>query len=359
MTEYTASVVDGRVSVDFDGQDLPLIKEASAYEVIVTPAGEGETTQVDPIAWAGSYEAEDASFTGSGHSINTDTGSTNNVGAFYNSGGANVGGLRTGSDVTINFDVTVPVAGEYDLSVFANALNTFGAVSENGPTNVFVRVNDSSEQEIFLPLGYKWQVRDHAETTVVLEAGLNTVTLAAQSTEGAGATIGDAIVADDDDDADATGDTDGSDAGADAEGSDAANGSDGSGAGPDAADDGDDRRIPGPIDLADLTADKQTLAIQIADGRITGMLDDDRAGDEVVFYVHSEPVLLGAAVLNGNGAATFDLPDLDEGEHHLVALELDGTLAAWNTFEISEEPGSLGQQAVRSRASRSAPEFSH
>ncbi len=160
----------------------------------MTPAGVGTSTSAEPTTWEGSYEAEDATYTGSGYSKNGPEGSPSDVGKFYTSGGYDVGGLRTGSDGVLDFEVTVPTDGRYDLSVFANSLNTFDRVAEQGPTNVFVRVDGAAEQELFLPLGYKWVVWDHADTTVELTAGTHTVSLAAQSLDGTGVTRGDALI---------------------------------------------------------------------------------------------------------------------------------------------------------------------
>ncbi|TDD72620.1 carbohydrate-binding protein [Jiangella aurantiaca] len=184
---------DGTVAFDFGG-DLPKLRESSAYEIVLAPAGDGEPTAVPPTVWEQTYEAEDAAHTGSGYSRNGPEGSPSDVSKFYTSGGYNVGGLRTGSNVTLDFTVDVPQDGVYDLSVFANSLNTYGLVQEQGPTNVFLRVDGAAEQELFLPLGYKWVVWDHTDTTVELTAGTHTITLAARSIDGTGATEGDAIV---------------------------------------------------------------------------------------------------------------------------------------------------------------------
>ncbi|WP_277212159.1 LamG-like jellyroll fold domain-containing protein [Isoptericola croceus] len=194
LSESVMEVAGGAVAVDFDGESLPLLTESSAYEIVVTPAGVGETTMVPRTLWDGSYEAEDATYTGSGYSRNGPEGSPSAVGKFYTSGRYNVGGLRTGSNGVLDFEVTVPEDGTYDLSVFANSMNTFERVAEQGPTNVFVRVDGAAEQEIFLPLGYKWVVWDHTDTTVELTAGTHTISLAAQSLDGTGATQGDAII---------------------------------------------------------------------------------------------------------------------------------------------------------------------
>jgi hypothetical protein len=94
----------------------------------------------------------------------------------------------------LSFTVDVPATGRYDLSVFANSLNTYPLVQEQGPTNVFLRVDGAAEQQLFLPLGYKWVVWDHTDTTVQLTKGTHTIALAARSLDGSKATRGDAIL---------------------------------------------------------------------------------------------------------------------------------------------------------------------
>ncbi|WP_406432646.1 Ig-like domain-containing protein [Streptomyces sp. NBC_00631] len=197
LTETNLKVgEDGKVVIDFGDGTLPKLKESSAYEIVLSPAGKAKGTQAAPVRWQGSYEAEDAAHTGSGYSKNGPEGSTSDVSKFYTSGGYDVGGLRTGSDVTLDFAVDVPADGTYDLSVFANSLNTFDKVKDQGPTNVFLRVDGQAagEQELYMPLGYKWVVWDHTDTKVHLTKGRHTLTLAARSLDGKRATRGDAIV---------------------------------------------------------------------------------------------------------------------------------------------------------------------
>ncbi|MFF3909611.1 LamG-like jellyroll fold domain-containing protein [Streptomyces sp. NPDC001848] len=197
LTETNLKVGDdGRVVVDFGDGTLPRLKESSAYEIVLSPAGTAKGTQSPPVRWQASYEAEDAAHTGAGYSKNGPEGSPRDVSKFYTSGGYDVGGLRTGSDVALDFTVDVPQDGTYDLSVFANSLNTYDQVKEQGPTNVFLRVDGKadSEQELYLPLGYKWVVWDHTDTKVHLTKGKHTLTLAAKSLDGKRATKGDAIV---------------------------------------------------------------------------------------------------------------------------------------------------------------------
>ena len=187
---------DGKVVVDFGAGTLPKLKESSAYEIVLSPAGKARGTQSPSVRWKDSYEAEDAAHTGSGYTRNGPEGSPRDVSKFYTSGGYNVGGLRTGSDVTLDFTVDVPEDGTYDLSTFANSLNTFDKVKQQGPTNVFLRVDGKadSEQELHLSLGYKWVVWDHTDTKVRLTKGRHTLTLAAKSADGRRTTQGDAIV---------------------------------------------------------------------------------------------------------------------------------------------------------------------
>ncbi|MBT2517723.1 Ig-like domain-containing protein [Streptomyces sp. ISL-90] len=194
VAELDLEVKGGAVELAFTGDGLPQLKESSAYEVVLTPAGPATPTAQQPKLWEGSFEAEAAVYTGSGYSKNGPEGSPSNVSKFYTSGGYNVGGLRTGSNGVLDFTVEVPQDGRYDLSVFANSQNTFSLIADRGPTNVFLRVDGAQEQEVLLPLGYKWVVWDHADTTVELTAGTHTISLAARSLDGTRVTQGDAIV---------------------------------------------------------------------------------------------------------------------------------------------------------------------
>ncbi|WP_084102178.1 LamG-like jellyroll fold domain-containing protein [Demequina sp. NBRC 110051] len=193
LAERVLPVTDATATVEFGSEWLPELTESSAYEIIVTPAGNA-TDGAPSAAWEASYEAEDASYTGEPRFLNGPEGSPSDVAKFYTSGGYNIGGLRTDSDLELTFDVAVPEDGEYDLSVFSSTLNSFASVADQGPTNIFVRVDGGDEQEIHLPLAYKWVVWDHADTTVNLSAGEHTITLAAQSLDGARHTQGDALI---------------------------------------------------------------------------------------------------------------------------------------------------------------------
>ncbi|MFB2586953.1 cell wall-binding repeat-containing protein [Herbiconiux liukaitaii] len=193
VKEFDVPVVDGTVQLQF-GAELPQLDADSAYEVVLTP-GANATSPAQPIdTWRAKYEAEDAAHSGTGWSRNGPEGTPGNVGGFYTSGNYNVGGLRTGSDVKLDFAVEVPETGSYDLSLFASAENVFGRNAEQGPVNVFVTVDGGAEQEVFLPLGYKWVVWDHADTTIDLTAGAHTISVSAKSLDGSRGTKGDAIL---------------------------------------------------------------------------------------------------------------------------------------------------------------------
>ncbi|WP_433730189.1 LamG-like jellyroll fold domain-containing protein [Actinoplanes sp. CA-051413] len=186
------TVRNGTVVLPLGTDGLPALDESSAYEVVLTPG----TSPAAPVTtrWEHDYEAEDATYTGSGYSKNGPEGSPADVSKFYTSGGYDVGGLRTGSDGVLDFTVDVPEPGRYDLRVFANSLNTYPLVADQGPTNVFLRVDGRDEQELFLPLGYKWAVWDHTDTKLDLTAGRHVISLAARSLDGTRATKGDAIL---------------------------------------------------------------------------------------------------------------------------------------------------------------------
>lgn len=193
IADLDVAVIGGEVKLAF-GATLPALKESSAYQVILTPGAADTTPQPKTTAWEATYEAEAAAYTGSPYYANGPEGSPSNVSGFFTSGSRNVGGFLTGSTLKLDFAVDAPQDGTYDLSVFANSLNTFAAVREQGPTNVFLTVDGAAEQELFLTLGYKWVVWDHTDTTVDLTAGPHTISLSARSLDGSGATLGDAIV---------------------------------------------------------------------------------------------------------------------------------------------------------------------
>ncbi|MEV1172336.1 LamG-like jellyroll fold domain-containing protein [Nonomuraea sp. NPDC049784] len=193
LAELDQQVENSSVAFGF-GDALPRLKESSAYQIILTPGRNASSPAQPAKLWQATYEAEDAAHTGSGYRREGPQGSPSNVGQYYTSGGHDIGGLRTGSDLTLDFKISVPRDGTYDLSVFANSMNTADAVKEQGPTNVFLRVDGEDEQELRLPLGYRWLVWDHTDAEVKLTKGEHVLTLAAKSLDGTRTTKGDALV---------------------------------------------------------------------------------------------------------------------------------------------------------------------
>ncbi|MGR3874315.1 cellulosome protein [Streptomyces graminifolii] len=188
LGEYELPLVDGRVTLRLTDLD-----EMSAYQVMLSPGGNGAALLPPSVGWRRSYQAEDAAYIGDGHSLNGPEGSPSDVDKFAGSTGFHVGGLRTGSDGVLVFSVEVPQDGTYDVRVFANSYNLADAVREQGPTNVFLRVDGDDPQELRLPLGYKWAVWGHTDTRVELTAGAHTITIAAKDSD-LGVTRGDAVV---------------------------------------------------------------------------------------------------------------------------------------------------------------------
>ncbi|WP_427918207.1 cellulosome protein [Streptomyces sp. cg40] len=188
LADHELPVVDGKVTLH-----LTDLEEMSAYQVILSPGGEGAVVLPPSVGWRRTYQAEDAAYLGGGRSLNGPEGSPADVDKFATSTGYHVGGLRTGSDGVLAFSVEVPQDGTYDVSVFANSYNLADAVREQGPTNVFLRVDGGQPRELRLPLGYKWAVWGHTDTQVELTAGAHTITLAAKDPD-LGVTRGDAVV---------------------------------------------------------------------------------------------------------------------------------------------------------------------
>jgi Concanavalin A-like lectin/glucanases superfamily len=161
----------------------------TAYEAIISPGGTGSQTPTD-ATWRSSYEAENATMTGSGWNINTE-GTPSNLGGFATSNNQDVGGLRTGSSTVITFHTKVPQTGDYRVSVFDGS--NCRASDVNGPTNVFLRADGGSPQQVWLPCSYNWPVWNIGDTTVHLTAGQHDLSLSTTG-ENDATTKGDAII---------------------------------------------------------------------------------------------------------------------------------------------------------------------
>ncbi len=197
VADYKFDETGGATAIDSSGNGRngtiisnPAVPPAmDAYEVILAPGGTGSPTPTDST-WLHSYLAAQATLTGTGWNINTE-GTPSNLGGYATAGEQDVGGLRTGSSTVITFHVDVPQTGDYNLSIFDGSDSAASDVS--GPTNIFVRVDGGSPQQVWLPVGYNWVIWNHAGTTVHLTAGQHDISLSTTGANGA-ATSGDAII---------------------------------------------------------------------------------------------------------------------------------------------------------------------
>ncbi|MBD8548593.1 cellulosome protein [Sphingomonas sp. CFBP 8760] len=196
VAERAVRVRDGRVELAFGTSDLPMLREESAYEVVLTPGAEGSRLTGLTVPWRQDYEAEAARRTGTGLTVRGPEGSPKDVGRFHTSGGYSVEGFATGVEAGLDFAVDVPRNGRYDLRVLASTFNQDPKAAAQGPTNVFLRIDGKAagEAELFLPLGYKPSVLDHADTVVMLTKGRHILTLATRSLDGKRRTQGNALV---------------------------------------------------------------------------------------------------------------------------------------------------------------------
>ncbi len=195
VADLNLPVGAGSLDLAFGGGKLPLLREESAYEVIVSPTGGGAPVR-DPILWRQDYEAEQAARHGTGLTIKGPEGSPKAVDRFYTSGGYSVAGFATDRDARLDVAVDVPRDGLYDLRVIANTFNKDAAVAAGGATNVFLRIDGAaaSERELLLPLGYKPSVWDHNDAAVSLTRGRHVLTLATRSLDGKRRTVGNALI---------------------------------------------------------------------------------------------------------------------------------------------------------------------
>jgi hypothetical protein len=197
VASYRFDEASGAQAVDSsgNGRDATIISapnvppSTAAYQITLAPGGTGAATPTD-ATWTQSYEAENATLTGTGWNINSE-GTASNLGGFATSGNKDVGGLRTGSSTVITFHVDVPQDGDYNVAVYDGSFAHAADVS--GPTNVYLRVDGADPREVDLPVGYEWVIWNHADTTVHLTAGTHTLSLSTVGANGA-ATNGDAII---------------------------------------------------------------------------------------------------------------------------------------------------------------------
>lgn len=152
---------DGSVTVPLTG-----MKQMSAYRIVLAPAGSGTPTAAT-VPWSASYEAEDARITGG--QVYTQ-GTVSNANGYAASGTKDVGSLNTAAS-KVDFTVTVPATGSYDLSVLYG--NQSGA-----PASQLLSVDGGATTSVAYPSTENWTYRAKKDLTVSLTAGSHTLTLA-------------------------------------------------------------------------------------------------------------------------------------------------------------------------------------
>ncbi|MFI5795731.1 CBM35 domain-containing protein [Streptomyces sp. NPDC051677] len=152
---------DGSVTVPLRGGH-----KMSAYRIVLTPGGAGAPSPA-AVPWSASYEAEDAAVTGG--QIYTQ-GTVSNANGYAASGTKDVGSLNTpGSKV--DFTVTVPADGTYDLAVLYG--NQSGA-----PATQKLSVDGAAPVTVTYPSTENWTYRAKKDLGVELSAGTHELTLA-------------------------------------------------------------------------------------------------------------------------------------------------------------------------------------
>ncbi|MEW2565765.1 CBM35 domain-containing protein [Streptomyces sp. NPDC047070] len=152
---------DGSVSVPLRG-----MHKMSAYRIVLTPGGSG-TPATPVVPWTGSYEAEDAAITGG--QVYTQ-GTVDNANGYAASGTKDVGSLNTAAS-KVDFTVTVPKTGTYDLAVlYGNQSGT--------PATQKLSVDGRDPVTVTYPSTENWTYRAKKDLAVELTAGTHVLTLA-------------------------------------------------------------------------------------------------------------------------------------------------------------------------------------
>ncbi|MGW6010129.1 CBM35 domain-containing protein [Streptomyces sp. NPDC055210] len=152
---------DGSVTVPLRG-----LHKMSAYRIVLTPGG-SDTPSTPVIPWTGSYEAEDAAITGG--QVYTQ-GTVGNANGYAASGTKDVGSLNTATS-KVDFTVTVPKAGTYDLAIlYGNQSGT--------PATQKLSVDGRDPVTVSYPSTENWTYRAKKDLAVELSAGTHVLTLA-------------------------------------------------------------------------------------------------------------------------------------------------------------------------------------
>ncbi|MGW0583183.1 CBM35 domain-containing protein [Streptomyces sp. NPDC002920] len=152
---------DGSVTVPLRG-----LRAMSAYRIVLTPAGSG-TPDVPAVPWSASYEAEDAAVTGG---VVRTLGTVSDANGYAASGTKDVASLNTPAS-KVDFTVTVPADGTYDLAVLYG--NESGA-----PATQLLSVDGGAPVTVTYPSTQNSSHRARKELRVELPAGVHVLTLA-------------------------------------------------------------------------------------------------------------------------------------------------------------------------------------
>ncbi|WP_159773564.1 CBM35 domain-containing protein [Streptomyces sp. HM190] len=157
---------DGTVTVPLRG-----LHKMSAYRIVLTPGGTGTPT-APTVPWTSSHEAEDAAITDG--RVYTQ-GTVSNANGYAASGTKDVGSLNQAGS-KIDFTVTVPEDGTYDLAIL------YGNQS-GGPATQKLSVDGGDPVTVTYPSTENWTYRAKKDVRVELSAGTHTLTLAKGAAE--------------------------------------------------------------------------------------------------------------------------------------------------------------------------------
>ncbi|QOV40683.1 cellulosome protein [Streptomyces ferrugineus] len=157
---------DGSVTVPLRG-----MRKMSAYRIVLTPGGSG-TPATPSVPWSASYEAEAAAVTDG--KVYTQ-GTVENANGYAASGTKDVGSLNQATS-KVDFTVTVPRDGTYDLAILYG--NQSGA-----PATQRLSVDGGDPVTVTYPSTENWTYRAKKELPIRLSAGTHELTLAKGAAE--------------------------------------------------------------------------------------------------------------------------------------------------------------------------------
>ena len=160
-------VLNGQVAIDLDAMD-PM----AAYQLTMSPAGEPAVTAVPVVRspaitppWIAQYLAATAALT---NCVVYQQGSATHPERYAAAGGADVGSIDQ-PDSRVEFEVTVPQAGRYLLSVY------YGNQTEDIAEQI-MRVDDQPWSFISYPPTLNWAFWSHQDRYLNLAIGCHTIT---------------------------------------------------------------------------------------------------------------------------------------------------------------------------------------